>query len=155
MPNSSPSLPWQGSSSPLPASINSPIKFPVLSEILSLDPDRQRALYLREGFTVGFRIGFVGDVVQTRPKNLRSARLCPHGVRSAIQTEIRRGHTSGPFPYPPFPVTHISPLGAAPKPDGTVRLILDLSSPRGCSINEGISKEDYSVEYIKFDDALS
>ena len=155
MPNSSPSLPWQGSSSPLPASINSPIKIPVLSEILSLDPDRQRALYLREGFTVGFRIGFVGDVVQTRPKNLRSARLCPHGVRTAIQTEIRRGHTSGPFPYPPFPVTHISPLGAVPKPDGTVCLILDLSSPRGCSINEGISKEDYSVEYIKFDDALS
>ena len=77
------------------------------------------------------------------------------GVRAAIQTEIRRGHTSGPFSYPPFPITHISPLGAVPKPDGTVCLILDLSSPRGCSFNEGISKEDYFVEYIKFDDALS
>ena len=49
---------------------------------------------------------------------------------------------------------HCSPLGAVPKKDGSYRLILDLSSPRGCSVNEGISREQYSVRYSSFDDAV-
>ena len=50
---------------------------------------------------------------------------------------------------------HCSPLGAVPKKDGTFRIILDLPSPRGCSVNEGISQEDFSVKYSNFDDAVS
>ena len=42
-----------------------------------------------------------------------------------------------------------------PKPDGSTRLILDLSSPRGSSINDGIPKEPFSVKYAKFDDAVA
>ena len=41
-----------------------------------------------------------------------------------------------------------------PKPDGTVRVILDLSSPRGSSVNDGISKETHTVKYAKFDEAV-
>ena len=72
----------------------------------------------------------------------------------AIQTELHRGHTAVPFNIPPFEVFHCSPLGAVPKPDASVRLILDLSSPRGQAINEGISQERYSVVYSSFDDAV-
>ena len=60
-----------------------------------------------------------------------------------------------PVPLPPFPHTHCSPIGSAPKPDGSVRLILDLSSPRGQSVNDGISKEEFTCKYSKFDDAVS
>ena len=41
-----------------------------------------------------------------------------------------------------------------PKKDGTFRIILDLSSPKGSSINDGISKENYSVRYSSFDEAV-
>ena len=87
--------------------------------------------------------------------NLRSALDQEELVTEAILKEVVRGHTSGPFPYPPFPHTHCSPIGAAPKPDGSVRLILDLSSPRGDAVNDGISKEEFSCTYTKFDDAIS
>ena len=46
-------------------------------------------------------------------------------------------------------------MGAVPKKDGTYRIILDLSSPRGSSINEGISQDDFSVKYSSFDDAVT
>ena len=55
---------------------------------------------------------------------------------------------------PPLPLLHCSPLGAVPKKDGTFRIILDLSSPRGSSVNEGISKDEFSVKYSSFDDAV-
>ena len=52
-------------------------------------------------------------------------------------------------------LTHCSPIGSAPKPDGSVRLILDLSSPRSDSVNDGISKEQFACKYAKFDDAIA
>ena len=59
-------------------------------------------------------------------------------VSDAIDTEVMRGHTAGPFSFPPFPVTHCSPLGAVKKASSDkVRLILDLSQPKGISVNEG------------------
>ena len=54
---------------------------------------------------------------------------------------------------PPFPNCHISPLGAAPKPDGSCRLVLDLSQPTGQSINDYINKEDFPCKYTHFDAA--
>ena len=145
---------WEQEVVPLPDTIKTPINIPLLLEILKLDPNRTRANFLSNGFSVGFRIGFRGTLYSTRPRNLRSARLHPRGVETAVQKELRMGHTSGPFLLPPFSITHCSPLGAVKKPDGTCRLILDLSSPRGRAINEGIPKDDFSVQYSKFDDAV-
>ena len=50
--------------------------------------------------------------------------------------------------------THCSPIGAVDKPDGSYRLILDLSSPRGEAVNEGIDRQEFSVTYSRFDDAV-
>ena len=113
--------------------------------------------YLVHGFRHGFDIGFRGSFEDpnARPRNLRSALDNVDLVNEAIWKELTRGHTSGPFPFPPFTHTHCSPIGSAPKPDGSVRLILDLSSPRGQSVNDGISKEEFSTKYVKFDDAVS
>ena len=36
-----------------------------------------------------------------------------------------------------------------------MRLILDLSSPRGDAVNDGISQEDFACVYSKFDDAVN
>ena len=49
---------------------------------------------------------------------------------------------------------YCSPLGAVPKKDGTFHIILDLSSPSGSSVNDGISQSEFSVHYSSFDDAV-
>jgi len=69
--------------------------------------------------------------------------------------EVSRGHTAGPFSSPPLPTLQCSPLGLVPKKDGSWRIIMDLSSPRGSSINDFISKEDYTSHYTTFDHALA
>ena len=48
----------------------------------------------------------------------------------------------------------ISPLGTVPKKDGSLRLILDLSSPRGLSVNDGIDRDEFSTSYSSFDEAV-
>ena len=49
---------------------------------------------------------------------------------------------------------HISPLGLIPKKNkpGKWRMIVDLSSPRGSSINDGISSDVASLQYTSIDD---
>ena len=79
----------------------------------------------------------------------------PAAVKESLKKELCRGHTSGPFDRAPYPVLHCSPLGAIQKKDNSHRIILDLSSPRGSSVNEGISSSDYSVRYSSFDDAVT
>lgn len=59
----------------------------------------------------------------------------------------------GPFQRSQFPEVHVSPFGVIPKSDpGKWRLILDLSSPRGHSVNEGIARELCSLSYVSVDD---
>ena len=99
---------------------------------------------------------YAGPLIASQTRNLRSASTHEDKVSDAIDTEVLRGHTSGPFNSPPFPVTHCSPLGAVKKGSSDkVRLILDLSQPRGKSVNEGIMDEYCSVKYVSFDEAVS
>ena len=60
-----------------------------------------------------------------------------------------------PFRKTPFENLHCSPLGAVPKKDGSYHLIIDLSSPPGRSINDAISKDNCSVVFSHFDDAVT
>ena len=111
--------------------------------------------FLAHGFRRGFSLGFSGSVKPGVQRNLRSADQYQDKLTTAIYKEVRRGHIAGPFRIPPLPNLHCSPLGAVPKPDDTIRLILDLSSPHnGTSVNEGIDKESYSVKYSHFDEAV-
>ena len=141
---------------PLPRGVVTPIITCHLRQLAAFYPHRQLLDYILDGFTNGFDIGFQGSFndPNTRPRNLRSAALYEEQVDLAVHREISRGHTSGPFSSQPFQRTHCSPIGAAPKLDGSVRLILDLSSPRGSAVNEGISQEEFRCTYSKFDDAV-
>ena len=51
---------------------------------------------------------------------------------------------------------HTSPFGVIPKKHkpNKWRLILDLSSPEGFSVNDGISKETSSLSYTTTDDVV-
>ena len=122
--------------------------------MLKFHPNRIHVNYILDGLRSGFDIGFLGVSTNTSPKNLRSASQFKHLLTEAVAKEVKRGHTAGPFPYPPFPITHCSPIGAVEKDDGTCRLVVDLSQPMGKSVNEDIPKEPFSVKYSRFDDAV-
>ena len=132
-----------------------PINVDRLSFLLAAHPNAELVDYVIRGLSEGFSIGFEGVVTRDAPRNLLSAYSHHEQVSAAIALEVSRGHTLGPFLMPPLPDLHCSPIGAVAKDDGSVRLILDLSSPRGSSVNEGISPEEYSVKYCSFDDAVS
>ena len=132
---------------PPPLHPGTPIHVSKLPEYLVRHPDQQAVRFITEGLTHG-------PCVATRPRNSLSARENPGEVSKAIQKELIRGHSSDPFAEPPFTQTHCSPIGAVGKPDGSYRLILDLSSPRGEAVNEGIDRQEFSVTYSRFDDAI-
>ena len=48
---------------------------------------------------------------------------------------------------------HCSPIGGIIRKDGSCRLIMDLSQPKGLAISECIKKEDFTVQYSHFDEA--
>lgn len=125
----------------------------MFSNLLVDHPNQPLVSYIVDGLSNGFDIGFAGEFSETKPRNNRSALENKAAVAQAIEKEIARGHTAGPFKDPPFASVHCSPIGSAPKKDGSVRLVMDLSQPRGQAINEGISKDDFAVQYSHFDDA--
>ena len=139
---------------PLPRDIVSPVNRLRLSNLLSSHPDQELVHYINDGFRDGFDIMYCGNISSTLPKNLKSAMQYEQKVTAAITKELQRGHTSGPFELSPFSITHCSPLGAVEKQDSSVRIILDLSQPRGASVNESIIDDYCSVHYTSFDEAV-
>ena len=127
---------------------------PLLAQILRLHPDQSLVSYLVQGFSQGFSLGVRGSVSQDRTNNLQSALSNPLATSHAIQKEVSRGHTHGPFSRPPFQPCHTSPIGIVAKKDGSFRLILDLSDNHAGSVNECIDIDDFSMKYCSFDDAV-
>ena len=91
-------------------------------------------------------------------RNLRPAYEHPQVITSYLQREVNLGRMqiipTGSQLAPPL--LQLSPFGAFPKkykPDKW-RLIVDLSSPRGYSINDAISGDLCSVSYTSVDDAV-
>ena len=143
----------------LPSSLShlspsTPVCIPNLAYELKHYPDRQFATDLLHDLQSGCRIGYHDTRYHRITPNLKSSLLHPEAVTGALQKEISKGHTAGPFSSLPLPNLQCSPLGVVPKKDGSWRIIMDLSSPRGSSINDFIDKEDYTLQYATFDQAL-
>ena len=110
--------------------------------------------YIINGLTNGFDIGYSTSSLKNCNHNLISATEHEKAVTTAINKELDRGHISGPFPSPPLPKFHCSPLGSRGKKVGSRRLIMDLSQPIGGSRNEGIDKESFKVQHSHFENAI-
>ena len=121
-------------------------------------PDQVKVDYVITGLTTGFRLGFDPSAVSltSAVHNMPSASLQPSVIDQYLLSELEKGRVAGPFPASPIPNLHISRFGVIPKKHqpGKWRLILDLSSPLGHSVNDGISKEPFSVQYMKVDDVI-
>ena len=105
----------------------------------------------------GARLGYDGPRMSKFSKNLKSAVDNPTIVSSNLAKEVALGHTAGPFTNPPFVNLQVSPIGIVPKKHSDkFRTIFHLSFPKtGESINYFIEKDEFSLQYIKIDDAIA
>ena len=88
--------------------------------------------------------------------NMRSALEHPEVVRDYLAKECTEGRIFGPLIINQFPQVHVSRFKVIPKGNsGKWRLILDLSSPEGQSVNDGINPEWCSLSYVSVDDVVS
>ena len=136
--------------------IATPLLGSVWSEALSNYPDQQFASLIVQGIQTGFRVGY--DHSRSRPRsavrNMRSADEHPEVVSQYLAQECAQGRILGPFSVPPCADLCTSSFGVIPKrhQPGKWRLIMDLSTPAGYSVNDGINPELCSLSYISVDD---
>jgi hypothetical protein len=136
------------------------VNIDILKSELANHPDTEFVDYLVNGLTEGFDTGVRNPPTASLVcHNLLSARTQPDIVDSLLQIEVNKGYLLGPYTIPPFPYYRCSPIGIVEKKYSTKRrLIVDLSaphdSPNAPSINELINKDDFSLSYVKIDDAI-
>lgn len=138
---------------------STPIDIAILQQELARHPNREFVNHLITGLSQGFETGLSSLPNSSLIcKNLLSARSEPEIVDSLVEAEVQKGFVIGPFDSSPFKIMRISPIGVATgKYSGKKRLILDLSAPHDSedtSINDLINKDDYSLKYVKIDDAI-
>ena len=135
--------------------IATPLNPDAWAEALASHPDRTFARYIVDGLSHGFRIGFQrGSPLSSARDNLSSAALHPGIIREYIRKECNLGRMLGPFSsVEALPSLQISKFGVIPKGHNTGewRLITDLSSPHGASVNDGIDPELTSLRYLTID----
>lgn len=141
-----------------PISAVSPLAFAEFARELATGYPGPQRDYVLAGIQHGFRVGFSPELVRlrSRPANMRSASEHPDVIDAYLSAELAAHRLAGPFDSPPWPSLHISPFGVIPKnhQPGKWRLILDLSSPAGRSVNDGIPKAPFSLHYVSVDDAI-
>ena len=138
---------------------HSPIKVDGIIPFLTRHPDQALASYIHTGLLTGFRVGYSLNRAQLRSRNVNhpSALANSKIVDERIAAELAAGRLFGPIPSHLIPFIHTSPLGLVPKAHqvNKWRMICDLSSPFGNSVNEGISPDLCSLHYAKVDNAVN
>ena len=133
----------------------SPINFEALCDWMSKYPRIEDGFFLIKGFKEGFAIPYEGPREECFAHNHKSAMSNPHEIKKKLYKEVSLGRVAGPFHECPITDLRVSPLGLVPKSEpGEFRMIFDLSFPFGHSVNAGISQEDASVQYTRFDEII-
>ena len=135
----------------------SPLRVDRLAPYLARHPDPRFAQYVAHGLAYGFHIGFSRtSSLKSASRNHPSSNDRPMVITNQIHEELCLGRLSGPIAQPLAKYAQVSPIGLVPKPHSEkYRLIVDLSSPRGRSVNDGISPLNCSLQYASVDDAVA
>ena len=128
-----------------------------IAELLSLYPDQRFVDTLITIATSGARLGYVGPLTgQTQQPNHASSYSHADVITKQIQNEVAKGRVKEIASLPPN--YFCSPIGLVPKISNGIqigwRLIFDLSSPEGYSVNDYIPKEYGTIAYETLDDAI-
>lgn len=128
---------------------SSPLRLEMWRQRLADCPDTEFVQYITEGIQRGFRIGFNrSHPLLSASTNMPSSN--PTVISEYLEREVELGRT---FTCSTDSPAHISPLGVIPKRNkpGKWRLIVDLSSPKGGSVNEGIDPNWSTLSYATVD----
>ena len=139
------------------SSITSPLIVHNWSSVLENHQDRECVHYILQGLTHGFHIGFDREVkCRSAKNNMRSALENPYPVDEYLAEELQAGRTVGPLDPNHLVGAQVSQFGVIPKTGhpNKWRLIVDLSSPREHSVNDGIVKNLCSLKYASVEDAV-
>ena len=100
---------------------------------------------LIELLTFGFPLDFNRSCpLQCEKKNHASAIEFPDDIRAYLEEEVKFGAIVGPFEREPIVNCHTSPFMTREKPNVKHRrVIIDLSWPKGTSVNAGVDKNSY------------
>ena len=141
------------------SAINTPLVASNWRLMLRSYPHRAMAHFFLQGIINGFRIGFNPHTssLKSATRNMQSALINPKVVEEYLAKERQAGRVIGPFPPSLTPAIHVSRFGVIPKSNqpNKWRLIIDLSHPKGRSVNDGIPKDLCSMTYITIDHAVS
>ena len=114
--------------------------------------------YIIRGLQDGFRTGFNELLCKCEKsqRNMLSATPKLEVVREYLVKECVEDRVLGPLDPLKFLRIQISHFGVIPKgSSGKWHLIVDLSSPKGHSVNDGINGELCSLKYVTVDDAVA
>lgn len=119
-------------------------------------PDRKTLEKAYIDLKFGARIGCIQEFrIPSRSTNAPSALENGPQVTDSIADWINKGFVFGPIPLSDVPISaKFSGLMTRPKPNGSVRIILNLSSPLGSSVNEGIDKSFFPATMSSTSDWL-
>ena len=137
--------------------IHTPLNIDAWVQALQDHPNKTWVDSLLSGLKEGVRIGFNPNASCGSAKtNMQSAMAHPAIVEQYLHKEVAAGNVAGPFPLVSLrDAVILNRFGVIPKAHkpGSWRLIVDLSFPHGCSVNEGISANDASMAYSSVEDA--
>ena len=133
--------------------ISTPASSEVWHRELVGHPDQAFTNYVVQGLEQGFRVGFrYPSSLLPHKRNMLSAVQHPQVVRDYLKEELALNRVVR-FPKPAAEQlgVHCNPIGVIPKKHkpNKWRLIVDLSSPNGASVNDGIDKETCSLSYTR------
>ena len=124
-------------------------------------PAQGQLEWVIEGLDKGFDLMFRNTPLKDSVSHSRTARENADVVEDYLQEEAEAGSLAGPFLEPPIKNLHLNRINILEKPgkqgdrrNKRYRLIMDLSSPAGYSVNDGIDKEDATVSYTKFSEVI-
>lgn len=120
-------------------------------------PSRNKQQQCWGGLLINLR-NFVNSVqLKTATQSMPSASLHPSGIDQYLLTELEKGRVAGLYSISPIPNLHVIHFGVIPKKyqPRKWRLILDISTPMGHSVNRSIPREPFSLQYLKVDNVIN
>ena len=154
----------------LPAAVPAPLQWPhelqraltphplllrhsVFKRELSHYPDKPWVSRLLIGINNGVSTGYKGPHYSLQANNLASAH--PEVVNSELKKEVDPRRVLGPFPHCLLKDFRTSGVGVVQIKNGKWKMILHLSAPEGHTINDYITKDEFSLHYSTIDDAVA
>ena len=148
------STPWQRvHQTSLSSSELSPPYDTQFERVLVNHPGKAWTHWLLNSIKNDVALGYDGPRGPSEAHNLKSALHHTQVIGEELRKECLAGRILGPFSSRPIRNLKCSGLGAVPEKGGKWHMILHLPAPLGKSINDHISKEDFSLHYASIDDA--